>query len=113
MAAVFQSNETLDSCSYYETAFLNHVFAVRGIAGKPTAEQFAEALRVLQQYAAKINASDASYPAVRLPGSRDMTQVARFDAHAFLRFATVNPTSEQEAQINRELYGPRVCEACD
>jgi hypothetical protein len=110
MAAVLQSDDTL---SYYETAFVNHVLALRGVVGTPTLKQFAEALRVLQHYAMQIDSDQASYPAVRLPGSRDMSEIARFDAHAFLRFRTVSPTSDQETQINRELYGPKVCEGCE
>ena len=110
MAAVLQSDDTL---GYYETAFVNHVLTVRGVAGKPTLEQLIEAQRVLQRYATQIHTDSASYPALRLPGSRDLSEVARFDAHAFLRFGTVSPTSEQESQITRELYGPRVCEGCD
>lgn len=104
---------SLDTLNDYETAFISAMLAVRGITGRPSVEQFTDALLVLQRYAqqAQDNPRDDFGDAWR--SRMHSADVAAIDARAFLVFGVTKPTPDQWCQVHRGLYGPLLCEDCD
>jgi hypothetical protein len=107
MATIITSPDTFDDP---ERAFLNGLFACRGIQGPPTNDEFEQALACMSAYAMQIQddpperecEAPHDFWVYRLSVEERVILVAI----AFVRFVVTKPGPVQWEAAHRELFGP-------
>jgi hypothetical protein len=106
-----------DTLNDAELAFLEAVFAYKGIQGHPTENEFLEALELMSAYALQVQdnppevgpESGATFVVHCLSDDERM----KLAAVAFMRFGVTKPTSWQWQAAHEELLAPALSPAAN
>jgi len=108
-AVLAPADDTQDTLSPSEHAFIRTVLEHRGLLGDPTEAEFAAAFQVMQRYTEQCQDNPGGglwEPIV------DELCLAELRAKAFMMFGATKPTPAQWHKAHSALFGPLLCETC-